>query len=340
MAQPFDISLKTLIKITAFAAALWFLIEIRDIILLLFIALVLAAIVDPFADWLERKKIPRGLSVIIIYIILIATAGGVVSLVAPKFINEVRELSSSVSNTRERVFESLGKLKIVANNLGLEKLTEGGVFQAGLTQTAGKVISRVTGFFGGLVSIIIVVALTFYMVVHEDQLKKLFLTFTPTSARGKVSEVLHKIRAQLSKWIRAQLLLSIIVAVVVYVALLLLGVKYALVLALIAGFLEMIPYLGPVLAAIVAIFFTFADSPIKALFVTIFFVIFQQIENHIIVPKVMQQAVGLNPLVSIVSILIGAKLAGFAGVLLAIPVATAVMVIVHEIIAERERVRA
>ena len=110
-----------------------------------------------------------------------------------------------------------------------------------------------------------------------------------------------------------------------------LGVKYALVLALLAFLGEFIPYLGPVLAALPAILVAFIDSPLKALFVFIIFVIIQQVENHILVPKIMQKAVGLNPLISILALLIGARLGGVMGVILAIPITTAIIVIISEI---------
>jgi len=123
----------------------------------------------------------------------------------------------------------------------------------------------------------------------------------------------------------------------VYLGLLILGVKYALILALIAAIGEAVPYLGPIMTAIPAVFLAFVQSPIKALLVLILFILVQQLENHILVPKVMQKAVGLNPISSIIALLIGAKIGGIVGMILAIPVATAASVVIYEVWQVKEK---
>ena len=136
-------------------------------------------------------------------------------------------------------------------------------------------------------------------------------------------------------WLRGQLFLSFIVGLLVYIGLLILGVKYALVLALIAAILEIIPFIGPTIAAIPAILVGLTDSWIKALVVVILYFVVQQLENHIIVPKVMQKAVGLNPIVVIIVIMVGAKLGGIVGALIAVPVAAAIGVFVGDIMRDK-----
>ena len=146
-----------------------------------------------------------------------------------------------------------------------------------------------------------------------------------------LSELINKIQKKISSWLKGQIVLSLLIGFFVFISMMTLGVKYALVLALLAFLGEFIPYLGPVLAALPAILVAFIDSPLKALFVFIIFVIIQQVENHILVPKIMQKAVGLNPLISILALLIGARLGGVMGVILAIPITTAIIVIISEI---------
>ena len=127
---------------------------------------------------------------------------------------------------------------------------------------------------------------------------------------------------------RAELVLMLVVGVFTYFVLLLLGIKYALLLAVIAGFLEIIPFLGPIIAAVPALFIAMTDSWLKVLLVGIAYFLIQQAENNILVPKIMQKATGLNPIVTIVVILIGGKLGGLVGVLIAVPVAVMVMAVI------------
>jgi len=137
-------------------------------------------------------------------------------------------------------------------------------------------------------------------------------------------------------WLRGQLILCFIIGLGVFIGLTVLGVEYALVLGLIAGLLEMIPYVGPWTAAALAIFIALGQAPALALIVLIYFVVLQQAENNLLVPKIMRKAVGLNPIISILAVITGAKLAGFIGVLFAIPVASALSILLQDFFKNKE----
>ena len=184
----------------------------------------------------------------------------------------------------------------------------------------------ITALFGNLVSFIIVLVLTFYLLVQEGAIKRTVLLFTPPSSQGYLSDLIDRMQLRLGHWLRGVLLLGLIVGGLTLVGLRILNVRYFLVLALVAGILELIPYVGPALAAIPAVFFGATESLWKGVAVLILYWLIQQLENHLIVPKVMAKAVGLNPLVVIVVILVGAKLAGFVGVLVAVPTTAALSV--------------
>ena len=145
-------------------------------------------------------------------------------------------------------------------------------------------------------------------------------------------DVFNRMQKKLGLWLRGQLILCLVIFILTYIGLLILGVKYALIIAVIAGLTEFIPYLGPVLGAIPAVFIAFTQSPTLALFTAILYIIIQQIENNFLVPKIMQKAVGLNPIVSIVAIMIGFSVGGVVGALLSIPVATAGTVLVEDML--------
>jgi predicted PurR-regulated permease PerM len=143
--------------------------------------------------------------------------------------------------------------------------------------------------------------------------------------------LIARMQEKIGRWLRGQLLLSLIIFLMTYAGLTILGVRYALVLALFAGVTELIPYIGPFIGLVPALFIALTQSPIVALGVLVLYIIIQQLENYVIVPKVMQRAVGLNPIVIIVAMLVGAKMAGILGIILAVPVATALSVAVGDL---------
>jgi predicted PurR-regulated permease PerM len=143
--------------------------------------------------------------------------------------------------------------------------------------------------------------------------------------------LVEAVQAKMGGWFRGQILLCFIIGLLYYIGLLIIGIESPLVLALFGGLTEFIPYLGPILGGIPIVFVAFVASPWKGLLALILLVIIQQAEGHFIVPKVMQKAVGLNPLISIIALLVGAQLYGILGALLAIPVATAVSVVYKEV---------
>ena len=204
--------------------------------------------------------------------------------------------------------------------------------QTALTKAVGGVFTTVVSIFGGVVSFVLILVLTFYLVVQEDGLKKVFKMLVPNHYQSFASGIFSKVQRKISAWLKGQLILSVVVGLMVYIGLSIIGVNYALVLGIFAALVELVPYVGPFLGGVVAVFFAFSQSTAKALFTVILFIIIQQLENNILVPKVMQRAVGLNPIISILALVIGVKLAGIVGALFAIPVATALDVVVREVL--------
>jgi len=177
------------------------------------------------------------------------------------------------------------------------------------------------------------------MVVEENAIKKLVWSVAPEKHQVYIMHLVNRMQQKIGLWLRGQLILSLSIFVLTYVGLLILGVKYALVLALIAGLLEFIPYLGPTLSAIPAVFLAFTQAPALALFTLGLYYIIQMVENNILVPKIMQKTVGLNPIISISALLVGYKLAGVVGAILSIPVATAVSVFIKDVFDHKDAIK-
>ncbi len=342
-----NISSKTIFKILGIGLALYVLYLISDIVLLLFVALILAALIDPFADWFQKKKIPRTLAVLVIYILMFGLLALAIALLAPIVAKDLPQLVDNVgefwvslqdNHIWQKVVEGVYNVQNTLSGYGVS-VSEGGTQgSAGVESTISGVFSTISGFFGGVFSLVLILVMAFYMVVQEDSLKKILRSVTPDEYIPWCTRLMKRIRDKLGAWMRGQLVLSLIIGVLVFTALFLLDIKYAAVLALLAALFEFIPYVGPVLAAIPALFLAFSQGGlIKLGIVLIAYIIIQQLENHLIVPKVMQKAVGLNPIIIIVAILTGVKLAGVLGALIAIPVATALSVFLEDVLAKKAK---
>lgn len=330
--QVITISTLTIVKVALFLLAGFFLYMIRDIIALFFMSLVLASIINPLASWFQSKGWSRAGAVLLLYLLILAVLGAVVMLLVPAVVRETRDLLANADAIWASFLSTLGPLRdfVASHGLG-DSLSEAltGVAN-GLNVAAGSIVATIKGLVTGLASLVIVLVVAFYLVVSEDALKRLFRAVAPEAYQPYLVDLFQRIEKSIGGWVRGQLILSAIIGVAVYITLQILGVKYALVLALAAGVAEAIPYVGPVFSAIPAILIALTQSPMKGLLVAIMYVVIQQVENHVLVPKVMQKVTGLHPIVSIFAMLIGVKVAGLVGALLAIPVAMMLGIVVAD----------
>lgn len=329
-----SIRIRDILKFFGIVALLYIFYVVWDIVLLIFVALIFAALIDPFAASLAKRRMPRGMAVVVVYIVFFGIVGTAIGTLAPVVAHDVPQLVAASNDalsgitSQEWFTQFFGTSSIsTANQL------ESGFLTSGATGGAlSGIFSTVSDVFGGLVSLLIVLVMTFYLVAQDDALGKILRSLVPDNHIPYVTSVFKKIQDKLGAWIRAQLLLSIIIGILVTIGLSIIGVKYAAVLGLLAALLEFIPILGPIFASLPALFFAFSGGGVVTfIIVLVMYIVIQQLENHILVPKVMQRAVGLNPIVSIIAILVGARIGGVLGVILAIPVATAVSVIVKDV---------
>ncbi len=322
----FNISTLTIVKIILTLLILYFTYLMWDVLVLIIMAIILSVLIDPLADRFEKKKIPRTLAVLLVYIILLSLVALIIVLIIPPLTAQFQQLTDNLPNYWERL-KSMGAHDLLAK-YDLSALQNS--FKSIETNLTQGIFSGLGGIFGGVVSFFLILVLTFYMVVEEKELKNIARSLIPVHYQPYLFQVASRMKGKMSAWLKGQLILCLIIGLAVFIGLSILGVKYALVLGLIAGFLEIIPYVGPWVAAALAIFIALGQAPMLALFVLILFVIIQWTENNLLVPKVMQKAVGLNPIISILAVITGAKLAGFLGVLFAIPIASALSILLQD----------
>ncbi|OGY53713.1 MAG: hypothetical protein A3A24_00895 [Candidatus Buchananbacteria bacterium RIFCSPLOWO2_01_FULL_46_12] len=332
-----SITTGTVLKFFGIVLIIYFVYFVRDIILTVFIAVIFAALIEPLVDRLENKKIPRGLGVIIIYLALLLFLVLTVRMLIPPIIEQVGLLTNNFPSLWQRLVENFQSLKDYSQDQGLIDNIQQGLqgIQSGLTKAAGGVYSFIIAIFANLVNFVLVLVIAFYLVVQRDSLAKMLRAVAPAHYHGYLTDLSGRIQAKIGSWARGQLILGVAIAGLSFVGLLFLLPKYALVLALVAGITELIPYIGPILGAIPAVFLGFTagePSLTRGLFVLAFYLLVQQVENNFLVPKVMKKQLGLNPVVTIIAILIGARLAGIIGIILAIPVSTALGVVVKDFI--------
>jgi len=326
------ISTSTILKTVAIILGLVMLWLVGDILALVFVSLFLAVLIQPAADWGAKHKIPRGLTVLGVYLVIFGLMALTVALMVPTLIEQAARLAVLFGQKWGAIQDLATSVTRFASDHALSSSLKPDLssFQEQVGSAVVGLFRTLTDVFGGLVAFVIVLVMAYYLVAQEHKALTVIQDFVPQTHQKFAMKLVEAVQDKMGGWLRGQLLLCLLIGVLYYVGLLIIGVDSPLILAIFGGLTEFVPYLGPFLGGIPIVFVAFVTSPIKGLLALGLLILIQQAENHLIVPKIMQKAVGLNPLISIFSMLAGAKLFGIMGALLAIPVATAVSVIVKE----------
>jgi len=330
-----NISTVTLVKVLIIGFLIYILFLIRDILVVFFISLIFAAAIGPAVDWMQKRKIPRTLGVVFIYLALFILVGSIIYLIIPPITAQVKELSDNFPQYAEKLASGSSFLGSYQGNVVSSVKGALDAIKENLQDNAGSVFSTVSNVFGSIFSFFLGLVITFYMAVEDNAMKKIVRSIIPFKHQPYALNLTTRMQKKIGLWLRGQLILCFSVGVMVYIGLKILGIKYALVLALIAGITEFVPYIGPIIGAVPGVIIAFSVSPMLALIAAAFYYLVQLTENNILVPKIMQKAVGLNPIISIAVLLIGFQLAGIAGAILSIPVATAASVFIQDIFDHR-----
>ncbi|MFA5134385.1 MAG: AI-2E family transporter [Patescibacteria group bacterium] len=334
-----NISTSTIVKVLVVIFTLALLYMLRDVLLMLVVSIVLATALNPWVNALQRRRVPRIVATIFIYLAFFGSFIIVLVLLIPPIATEVTDIAKNFPTYYERILNDFQRFREFSLQQNLLTSLDSALqsLQTNIAQTTASAFSGIVGIFGGLFSFLGVVVITFYMLLEENALKKFIRSVTPVKYQPYVFQLMNRSQERLRLWLRGQLILCLIIGFLAWLGMTILGVRYSLVLGLWAGLTEFIPYLGPLLGAIPAVFIALTTGSFwKAVFVVVWFIIIQQMENNLIVPKVMAKTVGLNPLVVIVVMLIGAKLAGIVGLLLAVPVALILKAFAEDFFALKE----
>jgi len=342
-------------------AIVYFLYEIKSLLITFFISLFFAAALDPVIDWLEKKHIPRGVGLIFIFVILFGVIVTVIASMVPIIIDQLLSLLSRLTEAIFEFFQNLQDgeaLKFLPDNMQtwlinslesinfdmvinqtlknlsgiadqIKNIASGSIKTLGSTVEAG--VNVTMSIASGLFNVVLILFLTFFMTVDKGSLNDFFHSLFPKRYGAYITEKTKAIQTQIGGWMRGQILLSLIMFLTTFIGLLLIGMKqYALTLALIMAIGEFIPYVGPLLFLLFALPIAFGMSFSVVVKLVIFYGILQFVEGNVFVPAVMKKAVGLSPIVVLLVLLIGFQFLGILGAIIAVPVTTAIAIFIKD----------
>lgn len=298
-----------------------FLFEIKIILVDLFIAYIIMAALSPFVTMLVKRKIPNVIATTVVYLIMIALLFLLIFPLVPFFSAQIISLVKSFPQYLDTTANMLG-LKVDFQQVQAILSTE-------MSNIGENAFSITKSIFSGFFSFLTVMVISFYLLLDRKNTKKSLVSLFPEKVQIHAESTISEIELKLGAWVRGQITLSVFIGVITWIMLTLLGIPFALPLALIAGILEIVPTLGPIISAIPAMIVAMSISPTLMFIVAGGYIGIQMLENNLLVPKIMEHAVGLNPVVIIVSVGIGANLLGVIGALLAIPFLSAVIILVR-----------
>ncbi len=300
--------------------------RIQGVLISLYLSYIWMCGVSPLVDWLQKKGFGKSLSVGITYFLAISVLALLMFSIIPPLIEQIREFINKwpvYFQGAQDILKSQN-LPIISN----DSLTN--LISSRLDAALSNILTVFLNVFGVLVSFVTIAVFTFYLLLEREGVKKNLFRFFPHLPEKRVYNLAHKIEVKMGSWVRGELLLMFIVGSLTYIGLLILKIEFAVPLAVIAGLLEILPTIGPTISAIPAVIIAFVQAPILVVPVLALYILVQQLENNLIVPKVMERAVGFSPLIVILSLLIGGTLFGVMGALLAVPTAAILKVIIDD----------
>lgn len=329
---------KIILRILLISLIAAFLYLVRDVVLLIFLAVLTSAAVAPGVMRLKRAGLTRTTAVIVTYSVLFTSIAAMLSFLIPIFLTEIRDFVSHWPQYSVQFGKTLSSVEIYLQALGIDFHKE--IFFAnienGVADSFTGIFSTTVSIFSRAIAVFGFFFLSLYISLEEKGIEKFFLLLTPERFHNYALSLAERMSGKVSQWLFGQLILMLIIFGIYFLGLSLMGVPYALALAFFGGVMEIIPYVGPIIAAIPALALGFAVSPLLGLSVLAFYLIAHQLEGHIIAPQVLKRSIGLNPVVLIIAALIGAELGGPLGILLAVPTAMMLSVFVEDFLNKKE----
>lgn len=316
MYRKIEISHRTIVFTGVFVLSLWFLFLIRDLLFELFIALLLMAILNPMVTRLTKARVGRPLGVLLVYVLVLGLFGLVVGSVVPPLLDQTAAFASGLPG----YLSNIGVTPIFSEEIAKEVLLAVG-------SVPSQIIRVGVSIFSNVLAVITILMFTFYLLLAREKLDEQLTIFLGEERKREVGDLIDILEDRLGGWARGQISLMFLVGGATFLGASLLGIPYALSLSLLAGLLEVIPYLGPWIAAVPLVIIGFGISPFMGVAAASLAFLIQQLENYLFVPKVMEKSVGVSPIVTLIALAVGARIAGIIGIMISIPAVITISVL-------------
>lgn len=307
---------------------------IKDIIIWFIFALIISVLFNFLIDYLEKKRIPRIVSASVLYLAVFALIGFFIYKTAPLMLYEIQEFMANLPTYLKKIspfFEKLGVYSFKNTKTFIDTL------QQSLTNAGASFSNALSGIFGSASSTILVIAIAFFISLERLFVERVVGAFSPPRYRDYLFGLWRRAKKKVSGWFITRIIGMVFIGALTYVVLIILNVKYAFLLSLIAGFLDIVPIIGPLIAGVILTAIVALNSPFQAIFVVVAFLIIQQIENHILFPVLFKKLIGLPSVLVLVAMAIGGELWGAAGAILAIPLGGVIFEIFKDYLARKKQ---
>lgn len=317
MPRKIEISHKTIIFTLLLLGAIWFVWQIQDIVLILFVSLLVMTILNPIAKKLTKYKIPKALSVLVIYFLIFGVL--IISLISviPALVDQTTTFASGLPT----YIENLRVPATISDQISAQVISRVG-------DLPGSILNFGIGIVSNIVVILTTLTFAFYLLMARDRLDSDLAYLLGKEKAKEVDDFFDELEIKLGGWAIAQIILMLSVGILYYLGFRILGIPYALPVAILAGFLEIVPYIGPILGALPGVLISFGLSPVIGIAAIALMFLVQQLENYVLVPKIMEKSVGVAPIITLLALAVGLKIAGIPGVLVSVPVVITLQVLV------------
>ncbi len=331
MERKMEITWASLWRIVLMIAAIGVVFVVREVVAVLLLAIVISSALDAPLNWMEKQKVPRIMGILFILVSGIAIVAMLLYTIIPIAAIEVRDFADNMDKASETIGAALGMPHLTdAINNGLSSVSSS--FAPNLLS-----VSILPQLFENLVMVVLVMVISIYLAWYRDGIESFLRAVLPLQYEQYSISVLHRARKKIGRWLEGQIIVTAIIALIVFFGLKLLGVNYALVLALLTGVLEIIPFVGPIVAGSLAFMVGISQSMTIGIAAVILFFIVHQLEAHIMMPLVMRKTTGIHPVIVALSIVAGYQLAGFIGIILAIPFVVVIQELVDDFTIRKHR---
>ncbi len=307
----------------AFALILY---HLREILIVVFVAYIIVAALNPVVDFLRRRRVPKTVAVLLTFFATLIFFILLIAPLVPFFVSQIQQLAKSFPAYLQQAAQAVGV-----------QLDTGEIGRVITPQQLGQnAFALAGGLFGGFFTIVSTVAISFYLLLSYDTAKNALANLFSKKYQEKAETIIEQVNDKLGAWLRGQFLLSLSIGFITWVSLTTIQMPFALPLAVLAGLFEIVPTVGPIIASVPAIIVALTISPNMALLIVVLYIAIQMIENHLLVPRIMQRAVGLNPVIVIIGVIVGDRLLGIPGALLSVPFISLIVLISKNIEQQEE----